>query len=919
MFRLIAPLAPSFEQHPSGLGIGVASPRLSWRFTTSKEGPQGWEQTAYEIEMLRESASGPKKEDYRVASNDSLLVPWPSTPLSSRERASVRVRVYGTSQGEEIKGPTDWSPWTTVEAAFLDRECWLGRPITAGEKEIINGPLQPMRFRRVFTLPFSGNDIERARLYITSLGVYHAYINGHSVGNHCMAPGWTSYHHHLNYQVFNVAHLLNREGLNVIAVEVGEGWYATRLGFGGGPRHIYGSELGPLVQLEVQSQQNELFKLVTDSSWKYQLSAILRSEIYDGEIYDARKETDGWKTSTEDSLSWKPVRELDFPQAELIASDAPPVRVTEKVLPEGFFTTPSGKTVVDFGQNLVGRLLVTSIQKPRGHLVSFTHAEVLENGEIGTRPLREAACVDTLISAGQEINNWSPQFTWHGFRYVQIDGWGREDNQDPLLPTSLCALVLHTDMTRTGWFSCSHPMVNQLHKNALWSMRSNFLSIPTDCPQRDERLGWTGDIQVFSPSANFLYNTAGMLGGWLKDVAAEQLEDGAQSVPPFVVPNVVDYCWPRLTPQAVWDDVVVLLPWNLYRSYGDIAILRRQYPSMVAWVDNGIRRGPDRLWDPDIWQLGDWLDPTAPPVEPGDARTNGTLVADAYLVHVTSVLAQISQVLNEKEDAARYSRDAEQLKILFQNKYITSSGLVVGDTQTALALVIVFKLYSTQEQLTAMSSRLAYLVKLAKFRVSTGFAGTPIITHALSSTGNHQLAYRMLLEKNRPSWMYPITMGATTIWERWDSMLPDGTINPGEMTSFNHYALGSIINWLHQCVAGVSPIEPGWKKILIAPAPGGTIDSAEAIYDTPYGRLECCWSIREKDCFVLDLTVPPNSKALVVLPHEQDHASNSCDEANGSWVGSGKYKFSSRWDNLANWPPKMIIPIMRTPEPDQIA
>ncbi|KAL5358332.1 bacterial alpha-L-rhamnosidase-domain-containing protein [Aspergillus floccosus] len=897
--------APSVEQHPTGLGVGVASPRLSWRFTT--DNCKDWEQTAYEIQILRDSSSGPTKEEYNINSNDSVLVPWPSTPLSSREQASVRVRAHGTAQGEDDEA-TDWSPWTVVECTLLDRDSWMGRPITVATKEVTNGPLQPLRFRRVFTLPFDGKDIGRARLYITSLGVYHAYINGHPVGDHCMAPGWTSYHHHLNYQVFDVAHLLNKDAPNVVAIEVGEGWYATRLGFRGGPRHIYGSELGPLVQLEVHSQQNESFRLVTDSAWKCQPSAILRSEIYDGEIYDARKETQDWKIAVDDS-HWGPVRELGFPQAELIASDAPPVRVTEKILPVGFLTTPSGKTIVDFGQNL----------KPRGYRVSFTHAEVLENGELGTRPLREAACTDSLISAGDEIKNWTPQFTFHGFRYVQVEGWSPEDCQDPLLPTSLCALVLHTDMTRTGWFSCSHPMVNQLHQNALWSMRGNFLSIPTDCPQRDERLGWTGDIQVFSPSANYLYNTAGMLSGWLKDVAAEQMDDGAQGIPPFVVPNVIDYRWPRLAPQAVWDDVTVLLPWNLYRSYGDIDILRRQYRSMVAWVDTGIRRGPDRLWDPELWQLGDWLDPTAPPVEPGDARTNGTLVADAYLAHVTAVLAQISEILGEKEDAERYAKDAAELKKLFQDKYITSAGLVVGDTQTALALVIVFKLYSTQKQLTAISLRLAYLVKLAKFRVSTGFAGTPIITHALSATGNHQLAYRMLLEKSRPSWMYPITMGATTIWERWDSMLPDGSINPGEMTSFNHYALGSIVNWLHQCVAGISPMAPGWKKIRVAPVPGGTISSAEAVYDTPYGRLECRWCIRDTDCFDLDIVVPPNTKALVVLPHEQDYSMNSQDDANGRWVGSGKYKFLSHWDNLSNWPPKMMIPIMRTPEPDQIA
>jgi alpha-L-rhamnosidase len=466
-------------------------------------------------------------------------------------------------------------------------------------------------------------------------------------------------------------------------------------------------------------------------------------------------------------------------------------------------------------------------------------------------------------------------------------------------------------------------MVNKLHANALWSMRGNFLSIPTDCPQRDERLGWTGDIQIFCSSASFLYDTAGMLGGWLEDVAAEQLNENDGCVPPFVVPNVISQeLWPH-TPQAVWDDVVILTPWDLYRSYGDIDILSRQYQSMIAWIDRGIRRGSDGLWDPNLWQLGDWLDPTAPPIEPGDARTNGTLVADAYLVHVTSVMSQISEILGHGQDTARFKTDHAKLKAMFQAKYIASSGLLVGDTQTALSLAIMYDLHATTEEAMAAASRLVHLVRLGKFRVSTGFAGTPVIAHALTKSGNPQIAYRMLLEKSRPSWMYPITMGATTMWERWDSMLPDGSINPGEMTSFNHYALGSIINWLHSNVAGVSPLSAGWKKIKVAPTPGGTIDSAEAVYETRYGRLECRWSIeKEAGLFNLNLLVPANSRALVLLPSREILARFKAGPEEGVWVGSGRHQFSVpfEWEDYSSqWPPKPLIPIMRRPEPDQIA
>lgn len=887
--------APTAEQHPTGFGVGVASPRLSWRFSIEETTARNWEQTAYEIEVERAGATS--VESWRVASNNSILVPWPSTPLQSREGAKVRVRAYGNTNQE----PTDWSPWTTVECALLSREDWKARPITRAALSKADGPLRPLRFRRIFKAPSTPAVSQRSRLYITSLGVYKVFINGKAVSEDCMAPGWTSYHHRLNYQVFDVASLLKPDDVNVIAVEVAEGWYAGRLGFHGGRRYIYGSEIGPLIQLEVGSITNEPFTIVSDESWSCQPSAIVRSEIYDGELYDAREEQSvNW--TVDQSSAWDAVKELDFPQAELVAPDAPPVRVTEEVKPISIITTPSGKKIVDFGQNLVGRVLVKSLNQPRGYSVTFTHAEVLEDGELGTRPLRVAKCTDKVVSAGEPIKYWSPKFTFHGFRYVLIEGWVPEDLD------SLCAQVLHTDMKRTGYFNCSHPMVNQLHQNALWSMRGNFLSVPTDCPQRDERLGWTGDIQVFCPSASFLYNTAGMLGDWLKDLSVEHLRDGDCVSPPFVVPDVLQEMWPQM-PQAIWDDVAILTPWALYRSYGDTDILRRQYPSMLVWLDKGVRRGPDQLWDPEMWQLGDWLDPTAPPDEPGNARTNGTLVADAYLVHVTSVMAKISSILGEENDAARFTADSEKLKATFQAKYVAPSGLLVGDTQTALSLAIVFNLHANPEQASKAAERLAYLVRLARFRVATGFAGTPIVTHALTQSGNYQLAYRMLLEKNRPSWLYPITMGATTIWERWDSMLPDGSINPGEMTSFNHYALGSVVNWLHECVAGVRQIEPGWKTFRVAPVPGGRIDSAEVTYETPYGRLECQWSIRDSDKFHLEVLVPANSRALVILPHEL-----SSEEAGDRWVGSGRHVFQSQWSNIANWPPKSLIPPMAPPD-----
>lgn len=897
---------PSFEQHPTGFGIGVPKPRVSWRFLSSPSSTiQNWEQTAYDIEIIHQ-LNNCDVETYHVPSGDSVLVPWPSKPLLSRGQARVRVRAHGRIEDTQDLGPTDWSPWAIVECALLSREDWIARPITGIDEQEPDAPQRPLRFRTTFTVPFVGS-ITKARLYITGLGSYTAYINGSRVGDECLAPGWTSYNHRIGYQVFDVGEFLTSSGKeNVVAVEVGEGWYATRLGFFGGKRCIWGKDLAVLAQLELLSERGEEFKVVSDTSWKCSLSAIIRSEIYDGELYDAREEQDGWNGGTAfDDSGWLSTRTLDLPSARLIVSNAPPIRVTETVMPVDIFATPSGKTIIDFGKNLVGKLCVYFLKKPPGTKVIFVHAEVMENGELGIGPLRDAKCTDELITSDVALRDWSPQYTYHGFRYVQVDGWSTTD-ATPLTTSSVGALVMHTDMVRTGYFSCSHPMVNKLHENAVSSMRGNFLSVPTDCPQRDERLGWTGDIQIFCPSANFLYNTAGVLGDWLQDVALEQLSQD-HGIPPLVVPNAIENLWAG-NPQAVWDDVTVLTPWALYRSYGDVQMLRRQYGSMVAWVDKGIPRGADGLWDIEYWQLGDWLDPTAPPDTPGSSRTNATLVADSYLVRATEVLAQVSDILGEP-NAARYHSDYSRLRTTFQQKYIAPSGLVVGDTQTALSMALMFSLLDTDEQKVTVGSRLAYLVRLAAFRVSTGFVGTPIITHALTRAGYAQLAYRMLLEKGCPSWLYPITKGATTIWERWDSMKPDGSINDGGMTSFNHYALGSVIDWLHTTVAGISPIEPGWRRVRVQPIPGGTITSARATYESPYGRVECEWEVREGNIFVLDLVVPPNSRALVILP----------GHAEEQWVGSGKHSFSTLYSSPGPWPPEPIRDFLGQPDVEYIA
>jgi alpha-L-rhamnosidase len=737
----------TFEHHRghSGserLGIGEKAPRISWRFSGETK---DWIQSSYEIEIWR----GDQRELFRVDSSESVLVPWPTTPLKAREDVFVRVRSHGSIGS----GGTPWSYPYPLQAGLLDREDWTATLIAANRISTTHNSLRPTRFRKSFSM--DGRRGSNARLYITSYGVFEAYINGRRVGNQVLSPGWTAYKYHLNYETFDVTDFLN-EGENTIAVEVAEGWYSGRLGFNGGKQCIYSDRLALLAQLEITYPDDEELRIVSDETWKTFPSPIVSAELYDGEAYDASLEIEGWSSPSYQDGHWSPVEPIDFPTAQLQSPEGPPIRKTEIIKAQKVFKTPTGKTVVDFGQNLVGWLRVR-VSGPKGHTITFTHTEVLEHGEAATRPLRQCKATDSLTLAGNPIT-WEPKFTFHGFRYVQMDNWP-SNNGEPLL-ADLEAIVVHTDMEQTGWFECSEPMVNKLHENIRWGMRGNFVSIPTDCPQRDERLGWTGDIQIFTPTANFLYDTSGMLSGWLKDLAAEQI-NGLNGVVPVVVPNILPKEFTM--PQAAWSDAAIIVPWYLFKSFGDRNILLNQHESMKVWLEKGVTRQANGLWDPNGHQLGDWLDPAAPPSEPGNGKTDPHLVANAYLVHVTLLMARISEALALKEDAEYYNSEAARLKVEFQNEYITPNGRLAPDTMTSLALAIVFRLFATQEHKDSAAKRLDHLVRSSNFKIATGFVGTPIILPALTDVEKSQLAYRMLLEKKCPSWLYPITMGATTV------------------------------------------------------------------------------------------------------------------------------------------------------------
>ncbi|WVQ99093.1 hypothetical protein IAU59_006225 [Kwoniella sp. CBS 9459] len=866
------------EHYTSPLGIGEPSPRLSWRFEGDT---RDWTQASYDVRIT--SATG-QTEEYHVDSPNSTLEPWPGAHLKSREAVKVEVRSNGAG-GDS----TEWAG-IDVEAGLLDRQDWAAEMITS-EEQPNDKPKKSFRVRTTFSVSHIG----RARLYITAHGVYEAYLNGHRIGNEYLSPGWTDYNYHLNYRVFDVTDLI-KQGTNVLGAWVGEGWYAGRLGYTGEcSRNRYGSRPGLFAQLEVDGNVTA----ATGKGWNWAYGAIETSELYDGEVFDTNKEED-W---TDDNGAWQDVHIVDPPKAQLLSSQNPPIQAVETIKPIDVITAPSGMIIVDFGQNFAGLIRLVGEPPSSGRLV-LRYAEVLEHGELGVRPLRVCAATDTIILGGRSAKGYEPKFTSHGFRYVEVTGW------DGITTSDILGIVLQSAMERTGHFECSHPLINQLHKNVVYSTISNTISIPTDCPQRDERLGWTGDIQIFTPTLSYLFDSAGFLKEWFKDVYVDQKE--LNGIVPVVVPNILKN--PKANaPFAIWGDVSVITPHDLYQAFGDRQILDDQFDSMQLWLEKGVVRDPKtNLWSRSIPQLSDWLHPKADPSAPAIGPTDNHLVADAWLIHTCRIFSKVSTVLGKQTLADRYAKEVEAMIEAFWDEYITKNGRVISDTQTALASILHFDLFPSST--SAISSgradkqvfidRLGELVSGDMWKVSTGFAGTPIILHALRDAGLSHHAYRMLQGKTSPSWLSPILLGATTIWERWDSMLADGSINPGEMTSFNHYALGSVASFLHAVVGGLSPLRPGWREILIRPEPGGTITSAKASFLSPLGLVSCEWRIEDEETLVVNVSVPPNARAKVVLPGVEE------------WIGSGKRDYKVKWEKDPRFPPKPPLPIFCAPPPD---
>lgn len=719
--------------------------------------------------------------------------------------------------------------------------------------ELITAPAdraQAVVLTHVVPLERPASDVRSARLLATAHGCYQARVNGRPVADAVLAPGWTAYEWRLPWQEYDVTHLVrgDRPDLSVEAL-LGNGWY--RGDFGPWANLNYGEEIGFLAALEIEYHDGHRQVLTTSPDWQAHASEVTENSLYNGQRIDARLR------GQNQSL---PVRTVGFDHGTLVPQTGPMVTRQEVLRPVSIWQSPAGRTLVDFGQNLVGWLRFT-ITGPAGTEIVIRHAEALQDGELATAPLRSARATDCFILSGGE-DFFEPTLTFHGFRYAEVSGWPGELTMD-----SLQAVVIGSELQRTGRFECSDPRVNQLVHNSVWGQKGNFLSVPTDCPQRDERLGWTGDIAVYAATAAHQFDVADFLDNWLLDLAEEQRHStlGTGWVP-WVVPDLMKYRaddpqWNQLA--AVWGDAAAWVPQALWLAYGDAERLAGHYPAMAAYLTAvEDRLSPSGLWDTGF-QFGDWLDPDAPPQDAQAAKADPGVVATACLYRSSRFAADAAQVLGLEADEARWASLAERTRAAFNSHYV-DHGRVHSECVTGYALALHFGLLDEQDRPTA-AARLAELVRAAGYRATTGFAGTPYVTWALSENGYVAEAYRLLLQEECPSWLYQVAMGATTTWERWDSVLPDGRLNDPIMTSLNHYAFGAICDWLYQAVAGIRPAEPGYRRILIQPTPGPGIEWVKASYQSRVGAIEVEWRLSENGVD-LDAALPQGVPTEVVLP-----------------------------------------------------
>jgi len=730
----------------------------------------------------------------------------------------------------------------------------------------------PAQLRRAFRLT---KPVARARLYATALGLYEAHINGVRVGRDQLTPGWTDYRTRVRYQTYDVTDALRR-GANALGVTLAPGWYSGNIAWLG--QDQYGDNPALLAQLEVVYTDGSTERITTDQQWRAATGPLLTADPLMGEQYDARRETPGWTSPGFDDTGWRPATTAADITAEVVAQADAPTRVEREITPVKVTEPTPGVYLYDLGQNMVGSVRLT-VSGPAGRTVRIRHAEVLNpDGTAYTDNLRTARPVDTYTLAGGGPETYEPRFTFHGFRYVEVTGYPGKPPLD-----AVTGRVMHTAAPFTMSFHTDAPLLNQLHSNITWGQRGNFLSIPTDTPARDERLGWTGDINVFSSTAAYTMESARFLTKWLQDMRDGQSADGA-------FPDVAPVVSGLGSGTAGWGDAGVTVPWNLYQAYGDTRVLRENWPAMRGWIAYLEKHSTDLLRPAEGY--GDWLNV--------DDETPKDVIGTAYFAHATDLVARTAHVLDE--DPGPYEDLLTRVKSAFTAAYVSAEGRIKGDTQTAYVLALSMDLLPAALR-EPVADRLVALIEDRDGHLSTGFLGTPRLLPTLTDTGHTDVAHRLLHQRTFPSWGYQIDRGATTMWERWDSIKPDGSFQDVGMNSFNHYAYGSVGAWMYENITGIAPAAPGFRAIRVRPRPGGEVRSAEGRYDSLYGPITTRWTHRDED-FALTVSLPVNTTAEIWVPARREsdvtqRGARFLRLADGCAVyaaGSGSHHFLTRTD-----------------------
>jgi alpha-L-rhamnosidase len=895
------------------LGIDSSVPRLSWTLTSGRRGEvqTAYQILVSSSKQLLDANTGNLWDSGKVSSDESAQIEYHGKPLGSRRQCFWKVRVWDRdgvagkwSPAAEwqmgLLQPQDWSAsWISPQPPAADVPVIIRRASygAAGEgskmevtsvltKQIKDGELKlkisnetmggdpaknvPKQLRveyefngqsavkvvnenQMLFLPdappvpylkktFEANSsVRRATLYVSALGLYEVDINGHRVGDHVLAPDWTDYRKRVRYQTFDVTHLISRGG-NAISALLANGWFSGHIGNGG--YQFFGSDPAFLAQLEITYADGHVEKIVSDGSWKSHDSPILATDFMLGEIYDARRELKGWSRADLDDSSWRSVVVRNESQRELDSQVMEPVREIIELHPKTITQPQPAHWVFDLGQNMVG-VVRLKISAPAGTRLTLRHAEMLNpDGTLYTTNLRGAPSVDEYICRGGGTEEWQPKFTFHGFRYVELSGLDGKPSK-----SAITGVVISSDNPQSGEFVCSDPRINQLQSNIQWGQRGNYLSVPTDCPQRDERLGWMGDAEVFIRTATYNADVAAFFTKWMVDVDDGQSPEGAYG---DVSPNTMGG---KGTP--AWADAGVICPWTIYETYGDKRMLEQHLPAMAKWVEymrqhsNQLIRDGDRGSD-----YGDWLSI--------NANTPKALIGTAFFAYSTHLLAKSYEAVGQHEEAQKYRQLFEDIKAAFNKRFVAADGRIEGDTQCAYAMALKFDLLPENLRPQA-AQRLCDDIKAKGNHLSTGFIGVGYLLPVLTQTGHEEIADQLLMQDSFPSWLFSVKHGATTIWERWDGWTPEkGFQDPG-MNSFNHYSLGSCGEYLFGGIGGIRPASPGYKSILIEPVITESLTWAKTSYGSIHGKIATAWK-RKGDRLELKVTVPVNTSAIVRFP-----------------------------------------------------